>query len=200
MKLYNPIQSNFKLIFLCRYLAICRTWSFDLTRRKTALVITFIWTFAVLVYSPWVVVHERHLWHDNATYVCEAMWSKTAQKVFFIGVNFLTSYTIPLLLISAFYAQICRRVWNRKAVGESANEAVHNTRVKVVKMLLVVVVLFALSWLPLYVINMRVMFWQFDAASPDFDAVTSFVLPLAQWLGLANSCVNPLVYCFFSRN
>ena len=156
--------------------------------------------FASAVYSPWLVVYKHELWQDGRTYLCLNTWDKTAQKAFFMGANFLLSYSIPLVLISAFYFLIGRRVWKRKAIGESSNEvAMKKSKVKVAKMLLVVVVLFALSWLPLYVIHIRVLFWSWDQRSPDFVVVSRYVYPIVQWLGLANSCVNPLIYCLFSH-
>ena len=184
----------------CRYLAICVTLGIHLTKRKALLAITFTWMFASAIYSPWLVVYKHELWQDGRTYLCQNTWDKTAQKAFFMGANFLLSYSIPLVLISAFYFLIGRRVWKRKAIGESANEvAIKKSKVKVAKMLLVVVVLFALSWLPLYVIHIRVLFWSWDQRSPDFVVVSRYVYPIVQWLGLANSCVNPLIYCLFSH-
>lgn len=68
---------------------------------------------------------------------------------------------------------------------------------KVIKMLLVVVILFALSWLPLYVIFTRVKFgprpteWE--------DELIRTITPMAQWLGSSNSCINPILYAFFNK-
>ena len=28
--------------------------------------------------------------------------------------------------------------------------------------------------------------------------VQKYLMPLAQWLGASNSCVNPFIYCYFS--
>lgn len=67
------------------------------------------------------------------------------------------------------------------------------------RMVLIVCVTFALSWLPLYCIFIVAKF--FDAALRS-DAVRSVfyvLLPIAQWLGAANSSINPLLYAYLNR-
>jgi hypothetical protein len=75
---------------------------------------------------------------------------------------------------------------------------IHRSKVKVIKMLLVVVVSFALSWLPLYVLFTRVKFGGHPSSETE-EAIIHALLPIAQWLGASNSCVNPILYAFFNR-
>lgn len=75
---------------------------------------------------------------------------------------------------------------------------IHRSKVKVIKMLLVVVVSFALSWLPLYVLATRIKFGGSSLSETEADVIDSLI-PLAQWLGASNSCINPILYAFFNR-
>ena len=51
-------------------------------------------------------------------YVCEQRWpSFTMERNYFLAAIFVTCYTIPLVVISACYALIGRRVSNRGALG-----------------------------------------------------------------------------------
>lgn len=109
---------------------------------------------------------------------------------------FLCCYTIPLVLICICYMGICIKVCNRKQLGtcSSGNNVIQRSKVKVVKMLAVVVFLFAFSWLPLYIVKMLIAFHDTND-----NFLHDTVIPLAQWLGSSNSGVNPIIYCSFSR-
>jgi hypothetical protein len=81
----------------------------------------------------------------------------------------------------------------------AVRQVIHRSKIRVLKMLIVVVILFAFCWLPLYVVNIRLFFGPpIEIPSREFDLLTQIVIPLAQWLGLSSCSVNPVVYCLFS--
>jgi len=66
-------------------------------------------------------------------------------------------------------------------------------------MLIVVVVVFAFCWLPLYAVNIRIFFGSpLNVDDDEFQLLTQTVIPVAQWVGLSSCAVNPVVYCLFS--
>ncbi|XP_045160128.1 allatostatin-A receptor-like [Mercenaria mercenaria] len=71
------------------------------------------------------------------------------------------------------------------------------TRRQVVMMLMVVVVLFAVCWTPILVNNVLVAFEHMDYLSMGYLKPLRMVFHL---LSYANSCVNPFVYAFMSKN
>jgi len=76
---------------------------------------------------------------------------------------------------------------------------VNRSKVRVVKMLIVVVVVFAFCWLPLYAVNVRIFFGSPpNVDDSEFHLLTQTVIPVAQWVGLSSCAVNPVVYCLFS--
>lgn len=73
-----------------------------------------------------------------------------------------------------------------------------SSQVKVVKMLVVVVIIFTLSWLPLYAIFIRIKLGSETMESWE-EILLSYVTPIAQWLGASNSCINPVLYAYFNQ-
>ncbi|XP_056308744.1 neuropeptide FF receptor 2-like, partial [Danio aesculapii] len=75
------------------------------------------------------------------------------------------------------------------------SQALHETRLQgrrqIARMVAALVLLFALSWLPMYVTDI----WLDRELRhpPDWLLQTR---PFAQWLGLTNSSLNPFCYCF----
>lgn len=183
---------------------------FRLTRKMARSLVVFIWLFAVSLMSPWAVYyHQEYSSYlldktSSPQFVCLQVWpSLNMERIYFLIAIFLTCYTIPLTCISICYALIGYRVCNRHTFVKechSSSDVVNKSKVKVVKMLVVVVVMFAFSWLPLYVVNLRLYFGgPLVAGSQEFHVLVTVLIPVIQWSGLANSCVNPIIYCFFSR-
>ena len=98
---------------------------------------------------------------------------------------------------------VCLKVAQRQVFGlqrdSSAAVSMSRTKTRVLRMLVVVCVVFALSWLPLYSLHLILMFADPTIISQaERDLMKNYALPIAQWLGAANSCINPFIYCYFS--
>ncbi|XP_047120330.1 orexin receptor type 2-like [Schistocerca piceifrons] len=82
----------------------------------------------------------------------------------------------------------------RSAMGaNAATEVQLRSRRKAAKMLVAVVVMFALCYLPVHLLNIL----RYTMDIPQNDA-TSIISMLAHWLCYANSAVNPIIYNFMS--
>ncbi|XP_068083244.1 neuropeptide SIFamide receptor-like [Anabrus simplex] len=189
-----------------RCLAICYPMRWQMTSRACRVVVIVIWLFSLTITLPWAVVFGlQPLEEGSDMQICIEHWpSGFIGNVYFVVAHLVMCYLFPLVLISVCYLLIWRRVCRRTLPGEpqlpggGVDLMIHRSKVKVIKMLLVVVVSFALSWLPLYVLFTRVKFGGPPSSEME-ESLIHALLPLAQWLGASNSCVNPILYAFFNR-
>ncbi|GFY37624.1 neuropeptide SIFamide receptor [Trichonephila inaurata madagascariensis] len=66
-------------------------------------------------------------------------------------------------------------------------------------MMVIVVVLFVVSWLPLYIIFTMVKLGITVEENSIKEKVLVVMVPIAQWLGASNSCINPVLYTFYNK-
>ena len=201
--MYKWVNSCVLYIYF-RYLAICLPLDFKISKRGCKITIISIWIAAFAVLIPWAVFYKLSLWQPptgNPMILCFEDWPHDGdQKHYFLGAIFLCCYSVPLVLIVVCYFLIGLRVWRRRVPGvkNPSLEIVHKSKVNAVKMLAVVVVLFAFSWLPLYALRLKAMFGK--PSSKELQTILQDIInPIAQWLGSSNSGMNPVIYFFFSK-
>lgn len=142
-----------------------------------------------------------HLSNASSIRICYHRFpSQDSERLFFLVVNFIIAFIVPLIAIIVCYVYIFSKIFGRKnfAVDRKANERDHNIRMKVTNMLIIVVLLFALSWLPLYIFATYATFTQMDMEATSTRILMTVLKPIFQWLSLSNSCINPLLYAYFS--
>lgn len=111
---------------------------------------------------------------------------------------FVALYCLPVTFNLTIGFLTGRRLWGgRKSTFtdlDPRSRALHasrlKTRQKIAKMVVCLVVLFAVSWLPLYLADLWI---DREQVPPSWLLQTR---PFAQWLGLTNSSLNPICYCF----
>ena len=164
-------------------------------KTKTAI----IWLTSLLIMSPHLLLFQVSKSSRGDLNICSPKWpwakdlmeTFLALRVFHI-VGFILLYALPLLIIVVANCFVARRLWFYKSNEISAEV---RTRRKVVKMLIIIVVVFALCWLPSYV-NHYFMYFQTD----DWHKIPIEVRLLMFWVSHANSAVNPILYIAFNKN
>ncbi|XP_045213880.1 neuropeptide SIFamide receptor-like isoform X2 [Mercenaria mercenaria] len=186
-----------------RYLAICYTRHSKISACASRTTIASIWIFAASIMIPLLVFYQKYMhpdYHDVP--MCHQLWPNfDLQRGYFLIALFCVCYVLPLIMILLCYVLIAVKVWKRNAPGVQTNGRliIYKSKVKVLKMLAVIVILFAFSWLPLYAVYLKVYFGAEDLTENDRKIIFEIVVPFAQWLGASNCGMNPIIYCFFSK-
>lgn len=175
-----------------------------------------IWVLAFTIMFPSVLMltvdqEKGHFMvhSDNSTYPlysCYETWPDPEMRKVYTTVLFVHIYVIPLALIMLMYGRIGTKLYATAilASAEQPNVPAHGKcpasqrKIRVIKMLIVVALLFMLSWLPLWTLMLLT-----DYARPDEDnleLLTSYIFPLSHWLAFSNSSVNPIIYGYFNEN
>ena len=116
-----------------------------------------IWSVSLLAGSPYLLLYQDEKFRDH--YVClpEWPWSKNIIETYLVMrafhiFGFIVFYALPLLIKALVNWLVARGVWFHKSSGNaSSNRASKAARRKVIRMLAIVVVGFALCWLPCYI-------------------------------------------------
>ncbi|OCT78385.1 hypothetical protein XELAEV_18029495mg [Xenopus laevis] len=159
--------------------------------------------------------------------VCDERWEgQIYSKVYHICFFFIT-YMVPLCLMILAYLQIFRKLWCRQIPGTSSvvqrkwkplqcsihskgqqstksrNNAVAaeikqiHTRRKTARMLMVVLLVFALCYLPISILNILKRVFGMFTHTNDRETVYAW-FTFSHWLVYANSAANPIIYNFLS--
>jgi len=195
----------------------CRTVTAPLNQRMTTrtcrIIIALIWIVAALITSPWLVVFKQYQLHssdENSVTVCNEVWPEPWMGfTYFFLIHLTLCYIVPLLVIVVSYVLVGYHIWRRQIRSSypSADDEVdrqarqlQQTKLRALRMVAIVVAAFALAWLPLYATVTRL---KLSSVLPNWTIPTeaeislwSNVIPIAQWMSSANSCINSFIYHF----
>ncbi|KAL0616358.1 Neuropeptide FF receptor 1 [Plecturocebus cupreus] len=195
-----------------RFRCIVHPFREKLTLRKALVTIAVIWAVALLIMCPSAVTltvtrEEHHFMVDARNrsyplYSCWEAWPEKGMRRVYTTVLFSHIYLAPLALIVVLYARIARKICQAPGPARRGEEAADGRaarrRARVVHMLVMVALFFALSWLPLWSLLLLIDYGQLSA--PQLHLVTVYAFPFAHWLAFFNSSANPIIYGYFNEN
>ena len=189
-------------IALDRYQVIVKPLKPRLGPRQGAAIIAVIWLLAAVISLPHAVYNEVvTVFTFRALSRCQTRYPRPSRdfRKWLTLLTSLTQYYVPLTITGVAYAIITRKVWSRVVLGAATEEQmVYQARAKrkTIKMLMVVVVLFAICWMPLNLYHLIVDFSQ--STSPTRHNSTLFFF--CHWLAMSNVCYNPFIYCWLNEH
>lgn len=187
--------------------------------------ILLIWVLAAAIMCPAAVVltveqvpHQYMVYNDDfihtlPLYTCYENFTNPRMRRVYTVVLFVLIYLVPLTVITFMYGSIgvklCASVLTNReqqlvnvTVGAGGRRGgqpmISQKKIMVIKMLIMVTLLFMLSWLPLWTLMMMTDYAGLDR--DQVDILTGYIFPFAHWLAFSNSSINPIIYGYYNEN
>ena len=165
--------------------------------QRTRYVIISLWLVSFLVCSP--LLYANRMEEYQGAFYCYEEWSPLFDPLTggqnYTIMQFALFYAVPLFVITVLYTFLVFKVWKRSVPGQAAPglrpHRTHSVAKKnLLKLLIIIVCVFAASWLPYHVIY----FLQFSSDMYINCNVPETIMFYCLFVGHANSAINPCVY------
>ncbi|XP_076373179.1 tachykinin-like peptides receptor 99D [Tachypleus tridentatus] len=190
-------------ISLDRYRAVMFPLKARTSKVRAKFIILGIWTFATIASLPYALaLRVTHVFDPvtgnytkpfcNNVGIPQLIWN------IYNPILVCLQYFIPLVVISYAYGRMGLKLKDAQTPGnaEGTRDAgiLRNKR-KVIKMLFIVVTLFALCWLP---------FQTYNLLQDIFPQINNYkyinvIWFCCHWLAMSNSCYNPFIYAIYNE-
>ncbi|TMS13440.1 Neuromedin-K receptor [Larimichthys crocea] len=201
---FFPITAMFSSIYsmaaiaVDRYMAIIHPLKPRLSSTSTKVVIAVIWIVAISLAFPQCYYSVTRFYYPRT--VCMVDWPDdyggTHQLSYQYAVILLI-YLVPLLVMLVTYSIVGQSLWGGRIPGE-ATDHYHSqitAKRKVVKMMVVVVVTFALCWLPYHI---YFILGSFNRDIYKQHYIQQVYLAIF-WLAMSSTMYNPIIYCCLNQ-
>lgn len=188
------------VIALDRFFAVAFPFKRASVIRKISATSSMIWILSVILMSPYLYYFKAEQLDGN--YHCLVEWepiadTSTASRIFF-SFMFISLYLVPLFFIAILYSIVSFKLWVRRIPGNptAANHRhAELSKRRTVKMLVIVVIVFALCWLPAHIMH---LFLFFDRETS--SKIPNFLFLVAFGVSHANSALNPYLYIVLNKH
>lgn len=165
------------------------------TERNAVIAVIIIWVFLLVANAPifflYKVIHYKHECQERAA--CLIPGQLETKVVYYMFFAF--GYMVPLLLVVVLYGLMVYRLLFSTPMGLSQSSETIRGKRRVTKMIVIVIVIFALCWLP-----NQIVFLYLQIHGHPFTRVFVVLMNVSRILAYTNSCVNPILYAFLSEN
>jgi hypothetical protein len=174
--------------------------------RNTRQSIVFTWLFSGLFASTCLIsmrVHTYFISYDKLI-SCQVFFPSISSdfirkiRVFCLITLF---YIVPLIVISILCILTMRTIARRSIIGVQQFSKFQQTRTRSIRLLIIIVTVFALSHFPVHFMHTRDFFFPSSNRLPRLknkcNDTTTYLF--FYWLGISSCCHNPIIYSWFNR-
>uniref|UniRef100_A0A2K6GAY2 Neuromedin-K receptor n=1 Tax=Propithecus coquereli TaxID=379532 RepID=A0A2K6GAY2_PROCO len=179
-----------------RYMAIIDPLKPRLSATATKIVIGGIWILAFLLAFPQCLYSKTKVMPGRT--LCYVQWPEGPKQHFtYHVVVIVLVYCFPLLIMGITYTIVGVTLWGGEIPGDTCDKYHEQLKAKrkVVKMMIVVVMTFAICWLPyhtyfiLTAIYQQLNRWKYIQQ----------VYLASFWLAMSSTMYNPIIYCCLNK-
>lgn len=178
-----------------RYLGICHPIkALTLVKSRHAhLVCGLVWTLVTVCLVPNLIFVTTST-RDNDT-LCHDTTSQEAfnQYVDYSSVVMVLLFGIPFIVIVVCYCLMARSLC-RPRLGLSANQKGNASHQKSIKLIIIVLVVFAVSFVPFHITRTLYYTSRVLNANCEFLNIVNFTYKITRPLASVNSCIDPILY------
>ncbi|KAF5890541.1 neuromedin-K receptor-like, partial [Clarias magur] len=174
------------------YMAIIHPLKPRFSATLTRVVIVCVWGAAVVMAFP-LCFYSNTRAAPNRT-LCYVDWPHGAEDTFMYHIIVaVLVYLLPLVVMAITYSVVGITLWGGGVPGNSSDNHLEQLQAKrkVVKMMVVVVVTFAVCWLPYHLFFIITGVYKSLNKMRFIQQVYLAVL----WLAMSSSVYNPIIYC-----
>jgi len=161
--------------------------------------LAIIWTLSLFLSLPWAVFHKvQPVFTCRTLHRCQVGFPAGSRAWVSLAM-FLLQFLIPLGVTVAAYGLISSHLWGSRHIGAATQQQQVRrlaSRRRTIRMLGLVVALFAASWLPLNTYHL-VSDWSSEASESRHSSIIFF---LSHMLAMSNVTCNPFVYFWLNKH
>lgn len=169
--------------------------------RKPKIISGVIWVLSFAFASPLLVMFNVEQNPYTRKYYCVTQWSPDPSQTFevfkiYFTLCFIVMYIVPVMFLGCLYSRISFKICMQtspNSTPDNHSKRVRNSRKKVVRMLVGIVLLFTICWLPAHTMHYLIVY------ENDLVQRMPNVVFVSFWLCQANSSLNPCLYIMLNE-
>ncbi|XP_039593598.1 substance-K receptor [Polypterus senegalus] len=201
---FFPITAIFASIYsmtaisVDRYMAIIHPLKPRLSSFSTKVVIGTIWLVAFSLAFPQFFYSKTVYFHPRT--ICMVDWPEAdggKHRLIYHITLIVLNYLLPLMVMLVTYSIVGVTLWGSEIPGDSSEHYQNQMQAKrkVVKMMIIVVVTFAMCWLPY---NLYFILGSFTEEIYKQTYIQQVYLAVF-WLAMSSTMYNPIIYCCLNQ-
>ncbi|XP_030646533.1 putative G-protein coupled receptor 19 [Chanos chanos] len=192
-----PGVQVYVLLSICvdRFYTIVYPLSFKVSREKAKRMILASWLFDATFVSPCLFFYgSSSSVESHCDFFLPDSWDSLAYGV----AHLLFGFLVPAILILSFYQRVVRYIWRISADGRTVRRTMNivpRTKVKTIKMFLMLNTVFLLTWMPFFVAQL----WHpREPSGPTRQGLLFFAA--ITWISFSSTASKPTIYSVYNAN